>query len=53
MASNYLNKIEDNDILDKELKLYLREQDNFCYYIQIYDKDDILRDRYYTCHYER
>ncbi|WP_027727334.1 hypothetical protein [Treponema sp. C6A8] len=52
MTNNYLTEIESNDLLEKELKLFFRGQDDFCYYIQIYDKDEILRDKNYTCHYE-
>ena len=52
MGCNYLTEIDEQDISEKELKFLYREEDNFCFYIQIYDKDEILRDRYYTCHYE-
>ena len=44
--------ITDKDIEDLGLLVLLREQDEYCKYILISDKERYFDDRKYACHYE-
>ncbi len=52
MENNYLCNISEVDIKEKGLKLFCSETDNFCYYLQICDENEELKNSDYICHYE-